>query len=221
MPIPFCFDQASHICRTMDGRWIPTVSQVIKAQGLGFDFERFVEAEKLAMKSALGTEVHALIDAIDSHGDIDPTWESMDNAGYLESWRGFKRISGFITIDSSVRLVEEIDGMSVSGERDKFGMLGKYPAIIDIKTGSVKSDSWGLQTTAYELLKHRSRRSGRCIKAVAWLSPDGSPGKLVEYGDTSPIDGTRYDDTFVMGLHQVYWRMRRGYLSEKDFIKIE
>ena|ERR1700679_1144364 len=221
MPIPFTFDATTHICRDLQGRWIPTVSQVQEAMHLSFDFRKHVDGDLLDRRSLIGTQVHDLTDLHDKYGDVDPGWLTEDTAGYLESYASFKRISDFVPRQWSTRRCELINGLALSGETDKEGLLGKHEAIIDLKTGTTVSDGWGFQTNGYEMLKYRSPKVGRVIRAVAHLQRDGSPGKLVEFGEFSLVDGISYADTFLAGLHCMHAAIRRGYLTERDFIEKE
>lgn len=216
MPVPFTFDEELHICRDMSGAWIPSATQVIELAGLSFDFKKYVERDVLDRRCAIGDDVHKLTDVYDTDGDLDPTWVGQDSAGYVDSYIGWRRLTGFAPQACSVRMCELIDGLPLTGELDVSGMLGKYPAIIDKKTGSTASDSWGIQLALYEMLKFRSTKIGRVIRAVSHLRQDGSPGRTVEYGEFSPIDGMAYADLALMALHTVHARIRRGYLSERD-----
>lgn len=220
MPIPFTFDEALHICRDMKGNFVPSVSQVLEANHLSFPFRKFVDEDLLDRRSKIGTEVHRLTDIHDEYGDIDPTFLTDDTAGYVESWIGLKRLSGFIPQRWSVRRCEAINGLPLTGETDSEGTVGRNEIIIDKKTGSSASDSWGFQLAPYEMLRYQSPKIGRVIRAVAHLQKDGSPGKLIEYGNHSKIDGVHYGDTFLAALHNTYVALRRGHLSERDFIDV-
>lgn len=219
MPDPFVWDEENHIARTPSGLFIPTSTQVMECQHLSFDFRKWVEPDLLDRRSKIGKDVHYLADIHNKYGAVDPTWLSLDTAGFLQSWIEFKRLAGFVPQQWSVRLCETVNGLQWTGEFDQFGMIGKYPALLDLKTGSSKSDSWGFQLASYEMLKFRSPRIGRIIRAVAHLNANGSPGKLIEFPETSPVDGVAYADTFMAALHTTHVALRRGYLSEKDFLK--
>jgi|SRR5882672_7121204 len=202
----------------MHGKFVPSVSQVMSCQNLSFPFDKFVEEDLLNRRSRIGTEVHRLADLHNQFGDLDLGWLTLDTHGFVESWIGLKRISGIKPYQWSTRRCELINGNPVTGETDVECLLNGHEAIIDLKTGSSKSDSWGCQLAAYECLKYRSPKIGRVIRAVAHLNSDGSPGKLVEFGECSPIDGTHYGDLFLAALHCTSYALRRGYLSEADFI---
>lgn len=195
MPLPsepFTFDDVLHLCRDQAGLWVPSVTQIIEAQGLGTDWDEValrigrgdIDAgmDKIDRKSKLGTEVHDLTDTFDEYGEVDPSWLNHDNEGYLRSWIGFRQMSGFVPVHNSHRFLASVSGMRYTGEIDNFGLLqGKYPAILDKKCSEMKPHSWGYQLAGYESGWYRSPRIGRVIRAVVRLKADGSPGQLVEY----------------------------------------
>lgn len=220
MPIEITFDKEFHICRDMSGRWVPTVSQVLSLANLSFPFRRRVPWDVLDRRSAIGSDVHDLTDTHDADGCVPETWLTSETGGYLESYIQLCRVAKFKPVRWSTRRTELINGLPLSGESDKEGLFnGKHEGIVDLKTGSVKSDGWGFQLAPYEMLKYRSSRIGRIIRAVAWLKPDGSCGEMLEYGETSPLDGVHFGDTFLAGLHAVHAGIRRGYITERDVIE--
>jgi hypothetical protein len=180
-----------------------------------------IKQETLDRRCWIGREVHDLTDTLDQDGELNPLWVHDECAGYIESWEGFKRQTGFIPTAWSVRRCELIGGMALSGETDCEGTFPgprgrRIPAIVDKKTGASASDSWGFQLCSYELLKFRSTKVGRLLRVVAHLNKDGSPGKALEYGERSPVDGISYADGFLAALHCVHIGIRRGYISERD-----
>lgn len=223
MPLEYTFDEVNHICRDLKGNFIPTVSQVLEANNLCVNFRQlvergFIKRDLLDRRSRIGSEVHSLTDTHDEFGEVPDTWLTDETAGFVESWIGLKRISGFKPTAWSIRRTELINGMPVSGETDTEGTMGRYHVLVDKKTGATTSDSWGLQLAGYEMLKFRSPKIGRVARMVAHLQKDGSPGKFIEYQECSKIDGIHYGDTFLAGLHNLHVALRRGYLSERDFI---
>jgi hypothetical protein len=179
---PFTFDPARHLCLDARGEWIPSVTQILEAQGLSCDFS-MVDPEYLEWKSRLGSEVHELTDIYDLTGDVDPGWLHSDNEGYYRSWIGFREMSGFVPEHVSYRRVSKVNGMRYTMELDKIGMLGKYPAILDLKCSEMDPPSWRYQTGAYEMGFFEAPRCGRVIRGNVRLKKDGSPGRLVEHKD--------------------------------------
>jgi hypothetical protein len=219
VPIPHTFDEELHICRALDGTFIPSCTQIMEAQRLSFDFRRYVQPDALDRCRVIGKEVHALTDTFDIDGEVPETWLRPETEGYVESWKGLVRMAGIVVQECSVRMCEAINGFPVTGELDKYVLIrAKYPAIIDLKTG-VKDDSHGVQVSIYEMLRFRSPKIGRLIRAVAQLNEDGSPGRLIEFPEASPLDGMLYAETALCAIQNVYFRLRRGLLSERDFIE--
>lgn len=228
MPIAFTFDEALHLCRHATTEvWIPSVTQAITLSNLGPNFRelvrrRIITREQLGHSQWLGKEVHDLTDVHDQDGEVNPLWLTDQTSGFLLSWEKFKDLTKFVPERWSVRRTELINGLPLTGESDKEGHLlvgrKRVSAMVDVKTGSSKSDSWGFQTNAYEMLKYRSIQTGREAKIVAHLQADGSCAKVYEYGEFSPIDGISYADTFLAGLHTVHAGIRRGNITEMDVL---
>jgi hypothetical protein len=227
MPIAFTFDQENHICRTLDGKFVPTVTQYMELARISPSFKTMVRRgiilqDTLDRRSWIGREVHDLTDTLDQDGEINPMHLCAETEGYVVSWEGFKQQTGFVPQAWSIRRCESISGHLVSGESDVEGYFARHPkipVIVDKKTGTVASDSWGVQCAMYEQLKYRSPQIGRCVRAVAWLHKDGSPGRLLEYPEVSPVDGAHYGDTALAAIHCVNFGLRRGYLSELDVME--
>jgi hypothetical protein len=227
--IPFSFDPVEHVCyNTQTGDLIPTVTQVIELAGIGPSFKKMVQRgildrDHLDRRCWIGREVHDLTDTLDQDGEVNPMHLCDETRGYVESWEGFKRVTGFVPTAWSIRRCELIGGMPLTGECDVEGHFPgprglRIPAIVDKKTGSSASESWAFQTAAYEQLKYKSTKIGRILRVVAHLKADGSPGKAIEYPDVSPLDGVHYGDAFIAALHCVHIGLRRGYLSERDVV---
>lgn len=232
MSIDFSFDPVAHVCyNTATGDWLPTVTQVMELTGISPSFKNLVKRgiilqDTLDRRSWIGREVHDHTDTLDQDGEVNPLWLCPDTEGYVRSWEGFKQTTGFIPEEWSVRRCELIAGMAVSGEEDVFGTFPgpkgqRIPAIVDKKTGASASDSWAIQVSAYEMLRFKSPKIGRIKRVVAHLYKDGKPGRALEYGLTSPIDGIHYGDLFIAALHCVTAGIRRGYISERDVIEID
>jgi hypothetical protein len=227
--IPFSFDPVEHVCYEIpSGDWIPSSTQIIELAGIGPSFKKLVERgildrNHLDRRCWIGREVHDLTDTLDQDGELNPLHVTPDLEGYIASWEGFKRMTGFIPTAWSIRRCEMIAGMRLTGECDVEGSFPgprqtRISAIVDKKTGSSASDSWGFQVCSYEMLKFASPKIGRLLRVVAHLKADGSPGRAITYGDNSPIDGVHYGDAFLAALHCVDIGIRRGYLSERDVV---
>ena len=219
---PFTFDDELHLCRDQAGLWVPTVTQIIEAQGLGTDWDEValrigrgnaeVGRDKIDRKSKLGREVHDLTDMYDEFGGYDPCWLTPESEGYCFSWAAFCKMSGFVSVHRSHRFVVVVNGMKFGGELDNFGLLqGKYPAILDKKCSEMRPPGWGYQLAGYELGWFRSPRCGRVTRAVVRLKSDGSPGQLVEYKDHE-----NDAQQFMAALCNATERIKHGLLSPPE-----
>jgi hypothetical protein len=222
-PLPseaFTFDKELHLCRDSRGLWIPAVTQIIEAQGLGTDWEEValrigrgdaeVGRDKIDRKSKLGSDVHDLTDLYDEFGGYDPAWLTNENEGYCTSWAGFRAMSGFVPVYNSYRFVTTVNGMRFTGEIDNFGLLhGKYPALLDKKCSEMNPPSWGYQTGAYEIGWFRAPRCGRVIRGNVRLKADGSPGQLIEHRNHD-----NDAQQFMAALCNVTERIKTGSLKE-------
>jgi hypothetical protein len=217
---PFSFDKALHLCRDERGLWVPSVTQILDAQGLSTDWDEVAlrigrgDAEagrdKIDRKSKLGSEVHDLTDMYDEFEALDPTWLRPETEGYCQSWIRFREMSGFVPVYNSYRFVATVNGMRFTGEIDNFGLLhGKYPAILDKKCSEWNPPSWGYQTGGYEIGYFRSPRVGRVIRAVVRLKADGSPGRLVEHKNHD-----NDAQQFMSALCNATERIKHGLLQE-------
>ena len=111
-----------------------------------------------------GTYVHKArhlydMDELDE-GSLDPVL-----VPYLEAWKKFRKDSGFVPIDSEIRLYSEI--YQFTGKPDATGLLNGLPAIVDCKSGTI--EPWvALQLAGYEILK-----GSRHHRIAVRLKPDG------------------------------------------------
>jgi hypothetical protein len=207
--IAFTFDAARHIARDASGRWIPSATQLIKAAGLGVDYS-FVDEDALSRKSAIGSAVDYFARIYDATGDLDPTWLDDSTSGFFESWRGFRRVSGFVPLKvQPPRSVTVLFGLPYTWELDAIGHIGSQLYIVDRKASEVKTASHGFQTAGYEMGYFGTPILGRAIRAISRLKEDGSPGHLIPYNDN--IGDA---EMFICALKTGHRRIREGWLKE-------
>lgn len=202
------FEPINHIYKSTAGIWQPSTTQIIKEQGLGVDMS-MVDEEYLKWKSKIGTRVHHLTDVYDMNGSIDPKELTIDDDGYVESYIGFRRISGFVPKRVSFRHLANVNGLTYGMELDKEGHIGRYPAILDLKCSMMKPPAWGYQTAAYEMGVYGSPRCGRVIRAALRLYPDGRPGMML------PHENHQNDaQQFLCALSNMWERIRIGNIRQ-------
>lgn len=125
------FDAAEHRY-LLDGRPIPSVTQIMRSAGL-IDYG-FLSQEQRERAMARGSAVHAATH-YDDEGDLDETTISTEVGGYLEGWRKFRRDAKFTPELLEYRGFN--DHLRFAGTLDRTGTFnGSGKVLLDIKTGS-------------------------------------------------------------------------------------
>jgi hypothetical protein len=162
------FDSDNHQFK-IDGRPIPSVTQIIKGAGLIDDrwFDDYY--------SERGSAVHLTCQLFDE-GDLDEANLDPVLSGYLSGWKKFRSDTGF-TPDEIEKQVYNLE-LQYAGMLDRFGVLAGVPTIIDIKSGAVP---WwvGIQLAGYA----GTFPAGKKLRRMAVkISQDGTY-KVVEFID--------------------------------------
>jgi hypothetical protein len=143
------FNAATHEY-SVDGRILPSVTQVLQAEGI-YDMSMIPE-DRLRVAQQLGTAVH-LATEFDDKGILDNA--SIDDVvrPYLTQWKKFKHDFDFELISSECRYYSEKYKYAGTLDRTCFLRMATTPrkCLLDIKTG-VESDVIGLQLAAYQNL---------------------------------------------------------------------
>lgn len=122
-------------------RELPSVTAVL---GMLDQFER-VPYAVLEAARIFGQHVHMACE-LDNKGMLDE--ENLDPAlaPYLQGWRRFKSESGFVVLESELRVVHRQFGYA--GTLDVLGLAESALSVLDIKSGMMPR-SVGYQTAAY------------------------------------------------------------------------
>lgn len=161
------FDHATHTY-TLDGRVLPSVTQVLQAVGL-VNSDWFTDEARLR-----GQYVHAAI-ALDQEGALDDATLDPALVPYVAAWRQFVRDTGFVALSWEQPVVDAERGYA--GTYDVIGRLTSTigvlpPALIDIKSGAPQA--WvALQTAAYARAA-RTPAMPLLARAALWLRADGT-----------------------------------------------
>lgn len=157
----------------INGIPVPTITQILKSEGF-VDDTWYDEASR-----ERGHHVH-LACHLDNIGQLDEDSVDPIVAGYLESWRKFKR-----TCRYEVALSEHPMGSDrfwYGGILDSAGILNNTPSIVEIKTGNI--EPWvALQTAAQELLIGKPHK-----RFGIRLYDTGALGKLVPFTNSTDRD---------------------------------
>lgn len=134
----------------LDGKLVPSVSQVIRDNRLGADFSQ-VPADDLAQARALGTAVHAALHYEDE-GTLDPATVDPRVQPYIDAWRQFKVERGVTVVEMERRYADHT--YRVAGTLDRILVVTEgrrgVRVVGDIKTGNVEGANY--QTAAYHFL---------------------------------------------------------------------
>lgn len=158
-PHPVEFIEESHQL-SVAGRVLPSVTTIISGAGILGNAESWF-TEEAAFR---GSVVHQVCE-YDDRGDLDETVPIViEHSGYLAAWRGFKTDSGFVP--EVIELPMADPALGFAGIMDRQGMSGRWPAVVDLKSGAV--GKWvGLQLAAYvHLCRANGIHSG--VPASQW-----------------------------------------------------
>lgn len=189
-PPRFELDEQSHIYK-LDGRIIPSVTQILKAEGfIDGDFHNTVATDR-------GTKVHQAIQYF-TEGDLDESSVDEEIAGYLEAWKSFLAAKVF-TPEWAERRFWSHNGYA--GTLDQFGTFAGGAALIDIKTGPWQP--WhDLQLAAYATLLPAPPVHTRILQ----LSRDG---KFKLHPPKTPMREAKA--VFLAAVQSFNWKERNGY----------
>jgi len=206
MSIDFTFDGDRHLY-LVQGRPVPSVTQVLQATGLGADYS-MVPREVLERKRVIGQFVHEATQYLDEGsldlGSVDPELQP-----YLSAYQQFLVKSGFRPQLIEHRAVGSISGMLCGGTVDRVGMMNGQLWIIDLKCVERLYPGFAIQTAGYELLLPKPVVPPfKYTRAVLQLRPDGSYKMSPPYDDPSDLD------VFRAALITTIWKMNRGMTIE-------
>lgn len=160
------FDAANHLY-TVDGRRMPSVTQILKAFDRGFDF---VSADVLRAKADIGTAVHKACE-LDDLGTLDE--RSLDESvrPYLEQYRLFRDHCRVTVLAIEHVVYSRLHGFI--GANDRLLRTPKFRcAVVDVKTG-IKRGWHQLQTAGYAVAAEAPEEADAVDgRFCLYLSPD-------------------------------------------------
>lgn len=193
------FDEATHTY-TLDGKTLPSVTQVIKAV-LAPDEYATVPAHVLEHAAQRGRAVDQMIE-LDLADNLDPESLDPELIPYWQAWENFPE-----------RLAWRYGGaqcqMSVASPYGYAGTFDIYVPdschLIDVKATAAVPKTVGVQTAAYaEALRACSKNPPPAVtRSCLHVTPTGC--KLIQLND--PSDFT----DFLAALRVFNWRKQNGY----------
>jgi hypothetical protein len=135
------FEADSHTY-TFEGRMVPSVTQILAP----LSNLQMVDPGVLAAAGAFGTAVHRAAE-LDDLGELDE--ETLDPAldPYLAAWRRFSKDHA-VTWDLIEGRVHN-KAMGYAGTVDRYGMVGRDDAVVDLKSSAILYPTVGAQLSAY------------------------------------------------------------------------
>lgn len=146
------FQAEGHIY-TLDGRIVPSVTQVLTLAGLD-DVSR-IPRHHLAHAAAIGTAVHQACEFLDE-ADLDLDSLDPEIVGYVLGYQKFKQEQEFVPAEIERRGISKAPDSELHFGfcLDRIGIWKDAEVLIDIKTASRKQSWWGIQTAAYAQAVH-------------------------------------------------------------------
>lgn len=192
MPSDLMFDALSHTY-TVDGRRVPSVTQVLELAGL-VDKTWFTDFGR-----DRGTYVHEMLE-LDDQGDLNEDALDPQLVPYLTAWRACCAAAGAAWTHIEHRMADATVG--VAGTADRIGTFAGSVTIADIKSGHPE-DYIAIQLGGYAYLAELTGTvpSAKRVKRIGvFVRGDGSY-RVVEYPDRRDID------IFRAALAVAQWRL--------------
>jgi len=163
------FEPESHTYR-VDGRVLPSVTQVLKPVGFDYDTVPFHILNHAAQR---GTAVHLATEFYDD-GDLDEESIDPEILPYVNAWRLFREESGFVVDRSEVRLYSKRHGYA--GTVDAIGFIRGRRIMVEKKTTAQLHPSTAIQVSAYYRAYNDSVPSAWRVRSACsvWLRRDGT-----------------------------------------------
>ena len=196
------FDPATHTY-AIDGRPIPSVTQVLACAGLSADFH-FLDRAVLDHKRQIGTALHKALHYY-LENDLDEASLDPEVRGRFGAFEQFCKDTGFKAREAETTIWAMLSGMPYAGTLDVLGVMRSQPYLIDFKCSDGQPHySWAVQTAAYAHgISPPLHPPFRWLRASLQLFADGSY-KFHEWKDRGDLD------EFCWALALTHRRMARG-----------
>lgn len=180
------FHPESHTYVRPDGVIVPSVTQILRATGIGTDYEAIpgLSALDLELRRQLGTAVHADIHSYDDD-DLDLTTVDPRVRPYLDAWITCRNSLGLVGLIHE-RIVYDPD-LEACGTLDGIVRVrDERSVLIDLKIGDPVDAAAQYQTAAYEVLWRAEHPNDAPIdeRWAVQLTPDlAIPYRITPYTD--------------------------------------
>lgn len=164
---------------THGGVEVPSVTQVLKEEGLGVDYGWIQENRPHVLDNARerGEVFDLAANLLDADNldldSVDPIIQ-----GYLLSYQLFRAKYCPTFLEIQQWHIYELNGFKYGGTPDRIAVMPDGEWILDLKATAKIDKSYGLQTAAYDPTRTRRRGAVHCFK-------DGKEAKLWPYEDAN------------------------------------
>jgi hypothetical protein len=203
------FDDETHIYRLKGGEILSSVTSILKAEGIQQYGPRNADAD---FKMQVGTWVHQAI-AWFEHGTLDESTLSDGIRPYLDSYKLFKKATGFEAILPLIEVPMWHPNWRFCGTPDLPGRIGNRFILTDLKTGGKRSGD-SVQIPAYGDLVRASVVGFENIYPegiVVYLQDDG---RMAKCEPVSAADMHEYSLTFYAALQVNRWKKAHNQANE-------
>jgi hypothetical protein len=178
------FDETIHRY-TLDGQQLPSVTQVLRLNGLSDDFSH-VNKPTLDRARDLGIAIHAATHYWDE-GTLDQATVAPEVAPYLAAWIQFCAERRIQIDEMEQRLAHPLYRYAGTLDRIATGETarGRKRIVLDIKKGDPKAAGANYQTSAYQELYRQNHNEIIPERWSVQLHPDRAiPYTVTEYRET-------------------------------------
>jgi hypothetical protein len=208
------FEDEGHLYRDAGGVHVPSLTQVLKLQGLS-DYSG-IDPAVLENAARRGSEVHALAAAYNAYSECDPSWITEETAPYFQAYMDFLRDTRFKPDPewTECAMIAKIHGFFVGVTPDCYGTVGREKWLVEFKCTATRQPSWTVQTALQECAIFNSNRCGRVRRFALMLMKTGKYNLGAEH--------TNHEEDLANGvaaLRNVYWRMNAGQDLRKRLVR--
>ena len=203
------FSEEDHSYRLRSGERLESVTSILKAEGIQQYGPRNSAAD-FAMQ--VGTWVHQAI-AWFEHGTLDESTLSEGIAPYLESFKAFKKATGFEPLLPLIETPMWHPNWRYSGTPDLPGRIGDRFVLADLKSGAKRAGDT-VQIAAYGDLVQCSVVGFEAIfpeGIVVYLQSDGTRAKAEP---VSALEMHENLQTFYAALRVHRWKTKNNQANE-------
>lgn len=152
----FSFTEATHIYADVNGIMRPSVSQIIKSEGL-ISFAG-ISPSVLERKRQLGSLVHKVTELYDQGEDLNNYEIPEEVWPYFDGWVNFRNDCGFEPRFIEQQMLAQVHGMWYGMKLDSEGPIDGEPHIIEKKCGASEHPAWGVQLAGYAMGKYPTEK---------------------------------------------------------------